>query len=324
MQDGGRDLLDRLRRRVEHRNAVLLHQVLGFAHFVPAVVELRIAAARPPLLANFAQPLGLNGEAEQPLAQRRHRSGQASIGEVVGRQREVRRADAELQRQVQRRRRLAAARYADEDHLCLVEVARRRAVVVRLREIDRLHAREILVAVGDSVRASRGVRALGAELRLERRDEDLEHVERQRLRVATDGLAHRIVDHRADDDRPAAFGGARGVHLPHGIGSFVHRVDEWNRDPPKLDVLELGQQAVAEHLRGNPGAVGDEEHRASVAHRGSRSGGGRRIAGVRLRDRCARLTTCSRPALRPPEAPAARQSPAGSPRSRGNRCRMTP
>ena len=65
MQDRRRDLLDRLRRRVEHRDPLARHQRLGLAHLEAAVVERRVLAARPPLLANLAQPLGLDGEAEQ-------------------------------------------------------------------------------------------------------------------------------------------------------------------------------------------------------------------------------------------------------------------
>jgi hypothetical protein len=58
---------------------------------------------------------------------------------------------------------------------------RRRAPGAKLIGI---HPREVLVAVGDAVRAAGGVRALRAELRLERPDEDLEEVERKRVRVA--------------------------------------------------------------------------------------------------------------------------------------------
>jgi hypothetical protein len=99
------------------------------------------------------QPVRVDRQAEEPVAMTEDRARQAPPREVIGRQREVRRANAELQREVERRRRLAAARDADQDHLRLGELARRCAVVVRLREVDRLHPREILVAVGDAVRA---------------------------------------------------------------------------------------------------------------------------------------------------------------------------
>ena len=68
MQDRRRDLLDRLRRRVERRDAFALHQLLGLAHLVAAIVERRVLAARAPLLADLAQALGLDREPEQPLA----------------------------------------------------------------------------------------------------------------------------------------------------------------------------------------------------------------------------------------------------------------
>src|SRR5205823_13345619 len=104
------------------------------------------------------------------------------------------RFDAELQREIKRCGRLAAARNADEYHLRLAELAGCRAVVVRLREVDRLHASEILMAVGDAMRTTRGVRALRAELGFERLDEDLEQIERQRVGVAPDDFAHRLAD----------------------------------------------------------------------------------------------------------------------------------
>src|SRR4051812_5763604 len=110
---------------------------------------------------------------------------------------------------------------------------------MRLREVDRLHAREILVAVGDAVRASGGMRALGPELGLERLDEHLEEIERQRVGIAPDGLAHDFVDHGTDDDRPLAFARRRLVYLPHCLGDAVGRIDEWNRYALELERVEL-------------------------------------------------------------------------------------
>ena len=241
-------------------------EVVALADLVAAILERRVLAAGPALLADPVQPLGVDGETEQPVAMGKQRRRQAAVGEVVGRQRKVRRADAELQREIERGRRLAAAGDADQDHLRLGEIARRRAVVVRLREVDRVHPREVLVAVGDAVRASGRVRALGVELDLERRDEDLEEVERERLRLLAHPRAHRLVDDRAEHDRRAILGRRVVVDLAdHGV-DLLARIDERNRVPLELELLELRQQAVAEHLGGDAGAVGDEEDGAAIGH----------------------------------------------------------
>ncbi len=185
----------------------------------------------------------------------------------------IRRADPELQREVERGRRLAAAGNANQDHLRLREVARVRAVVMRLGEVDRLHPREIILAVGDAVGAARRVRALGLELGLERRDEDLEEIERERVRVAANGRTHRLVDDRAEHDRRLDLAHGRLVDLTHGGIDLVGRVDERDRLPLEVEILELRQQAVAEHLRRDAGAIGNEEHGAAVRHRRARVSG---------------------------------------------------
>src|SRR5262245_18476128 len=82
VKDGGGDFLDRLGRRVERRDVVAFHQMLGFAHFVATVVERRVLAARAALLADLAQPFGLDGEAEQLGAMRQDGGGEPSVGEV--------------------------------------------------------------------------------------------------------------------------------------------------------------------------------------------------------------------------------------------------
>ena len=143
MQDRGRDLFDRAAGRVDGRDALALHELLRLAHFVAAIVERRVAAAGPPRLADLLQPLRIDRQPEQAVAVRQDRRRQLVVDEIVGRQRKIGGEHAELQREIERRRRLAAARDADQDHLRLAQIARRRAVVVRLGEVDRLHAREI-------------------------------------------------------------------------------------------------------------------------------------------------------------------------------------
>ena len=166
VQDRRRDLLDRLRRRVEHRDPLARpsgasasrtskRQLSSAAYLLPGRRSSRISRSRSGWIVR-PNSFALCGN---------DRPRQLAVDEIVRRQRKIRGANAELQREIERRRRLAATRDADQDHLRLGEVARRRAVVVRLREVDRLHAREVLVAVGDAVRAAGRVRALARRAR---------------------------------------------------------------------------------------------------------------------------------------------------------------
>ena len=76
--------------------------------------------------------------------------------------------------------------------------------------------------------------------------------------------AHRLVDDRAEHDRRPLFARRGLVDLPYrrfdrsGVSTngIVMSVE--------LELLELGQQAVAEHLGRDAGAIGDEEDGAAV------------------------------------------------------------
>ena len=70
------------------------------------------------------------------------------------------------------------------------------------------------------------------DVRLERRDEDLEHVERQRLRVAADRFAHGLVDDRADDDRPMQLDGEVDAAYP---ARWIGKVSVTTSDVKVLD-----------------------------------------------------------------------------------------
>src|SRR5882672_3570273 len=166
LHDGGGDLLDRLGRRVRPPDSLALHQLLGLLHLVAAVLQFGVLAVGTALVAYLAQALGRDRQAEQLVAVGLEGLGQGHAVEVLRDQRAVRRADAELQREVQAGRGLAAARHADEDHVRLVEVPRRRTVVVRQREVDRLDAVGVALRVVRAVRAPDGVGRLRAELRL--------------------------------------------------------------------------------------------------------------------------------------------------------------
>ena len=86
---------------------------------------------------------------------RRQRRRQPAALEVLRDQRVVGGLDAVLHRQVERGRRLAAAADADQDHVGLGQVLRRLAVVVREREVDRLDAVGVLLALARRRRSGR-------------------------------------------------------------------------------------------------------------------------------------------------------------------------
>jgi hypothetical protein len=52
---------------------------------------------------------------------------------------------------------------------------------------------------------------------------------------------------------------------PLAASASMRARHERQRDLTELDAFELGEQAVAEHLRGDAGAVGQEEHRPPLA-----------------------------------------------------------
>ena len=194
------------------------------------------------------------------------RRGQAAVGEVVRGEWEVRGAHPELEREVQRGGRLPAARDADQDHLRLGKVAGRRAVVVRLCEVDRLHPGVVLARVGDAVRASRRVGTPRPQLALERRDEDLEQVERECMGAVADALAGALVDDRAEHERPLALPRGGRVDLADRVVDLFGGVHERQGVPDEVELVELHEQAVAQHLGGDAGAVRDKKYGAAIGH----------------------------------------------------------
>ena len=201
---------------------------------------------------------------------RDQRQWQVPALEVLGDQRVVGRLHAVLHGQVQRGRRLAAAAHAHEDHVGALQVARRLPVIVRQREVDRLDAIVILLALGGIGKAPDAVVGLDAELGFQRLDEGAEHVQHQAVaQAAGDDVAHLVVDQRDEDDRPLAFAQRRFVDLPHHRPGLVDRVDEGPAHMARLG-RELREDRVAEGFGGDAGAVGDEEHGA-MGH-GARQG----------------------------------------------------
>jgi hypothetical protein len=102
---------------------------------------------------------------------------------------------------------------------------------------------------------------LDAQARLERVDEALEEIDHERVRAPHD-RAHVVVHQRGEHDRAAV---ARlGGDARNALFGLFRAVDKRQRHLVEFDPLELGHQAVAKHLRGDAGAVGDEKHGAPV------------------------------------------------------------
>jgi hypothetical protein len=212
-------------------------------------------------VADLVEALRVDREAEalRPIGGEARRNLAAL--EVLGDQWVVGRLDAVLHRQVERSGRLAAAAHADQDHVGLGQVLRRLAVVVGKREIDGLDAVRVFLAFRNVRKAADAVVRGDAELRLERLDEGVEHVQNQPLRFTFQDPQDLRVDQRHEDDRPLAFLQCRVVDLADHLVRLVGRVDERPAHMPRLGG-ELREDRVAEGLGGDAGAVGDEEHGA--------------------------------------------------------------
>ena len=116
------------------------------------------------------------------------------------------------------------------------------------------------------MRPARRMRRFRVELGFERGDEHLEQVEHQRVRVA-ELRAHRLLDDRTEHQGPPAFAGGDIVDPPQNTFDLFRRVDVRHRHALKFEVLELRQQAVAQHFGRNAGAIGNKKNRARVRHR---------------------------------------------------------
>src|SRR5690242_9673925 len=99
---------------------------------------------------------------------------------------------------------------------------------------------------------------LHAQPRFQRVDERLEEIEEQRARPAHD-RAQVLVDEGGKDYRLRITVGL-GLDARETLLGFLGAVDEGQGNLIELDALELREQAVAEHLRGDARAIGDEKH----------------------------------------------------------------
>lgn len=112
------------------------------------------------------------------MLKRFQRSRQVQIVHIVGDKRIVGGADAELHRQIKAGGGFAAARHAEQDHLRLIEVAQRNAVIVRRGIVDGGDAGIVLaeVAGGQAMGAVRHRRRFHVQLALQRADQRLHDI----------------------------------------------------------------------------------------------------------------------------------------------------
>ena len=113
------------------------------------------------------------------------------IVHIVGDKRVVGGADAELHRQIEASGGFAAARDAEQDHLRLIEVAQRNAVIVRQGIVDGGDAGVVLaeIAGGQAVGAVRHRRRFHIQLALQRADQRLHDILAEALAL-DDHIAH--------------------------------------------------------------------------------------------------------------------------------------
>ncbi len=110
------------------------------------------------------------------------RAGQAAAVEVLRNQREVGGLQAELHGQVERGRRLAAARDGDQDDIGFGEIAVGDAVIVGQGVVDGLDTVLVVRTVGRAVRTADRVVGFDAQFGFERREEGVEIGQARRRR----------------------------------------------------------------------------------------------------------------------------------------------
>src|SRR6185503_19097313 len=83
---------------------------------------------------------------------------------------------------------------------------------------------------------------------------------------APEHRAHLLVHQRGEYDGLAVAARRLGLDACQALVRLLRAVDERQGDLAELDTLELREQAVAEHLRRDAGAVGQEKDRSLVSH----------------------------------------------------------
>src|SRR5690606_21885646 len=139
------------------------------------------------------------------------------------------------------------------------------AVVVGQRVVHRVDAGMVGIEVDHAVRLADLRLALLSQLALHRLDERRKRVQHQRAAFADQPGQLRIDagthHHRANTDLLAFRPDPRS-----GLARALRAVDEGNAVGTEAGVGKLGQQAVADRLGSDAGAVGNIEDRARVSH----------------------------------------------------------
>src|SRR5467141_1659383 len=94
LHDRRGDFLDRFRRRIRPAYAFARHQFFRLLHFVAAILQIRVLAVGPTLVADLPQPLRCDGQAVQFAAVALECGGQAHPVEVLRNERAIRRANS--------------------------------------------------------------------------------------------------------------------------------------------------------------------------------------------------------------------------------------
>jgi hypothetical protein len=126
------------------------------------------------------------------------------------------------------------------------------------RVIDGVDAVIVSDEVIGAVAASHRMRSDDVQLFFQRGDEDLEAVEKQRIRSTHDAGALGV-DERTDDDGALSVDDGRFIDALDRLARLVRGVYERQRHFGETDTFELREQAVSQHLRGEAGTVGHEE-----------------------------------------------------------------
>ncbi len=180
LDDQGGHLLDRAGRGVDDRDAVRGVQVRRAPELPAALVGAGVLRARPPLVADPAQPLDRGDQPDALVHVLVQQAGQVVALEVLVDQRVVGHEQAVLEREVHARRRLAAPRGRDHDDVGLLQAAHALAVVVLDGELDGRHPGVVAADVADPVQPGRLVQAAGAEHLLDPAHVDVEEVDDRR------------------------------------------------------------------------------------------------------------------------------------------------
>jgi hypothetical protein len=146
LQDGGGNFFNALVGGGQPANARAAHHGLGLCHFMAAVGQAGVFGVGAALVANFAQALGLNGQAKDFFLVRHQRGGQLATLKVFGNQRVVGCFQAVLHGQVQAGGGFATAAHAYQNHIRQLQVAVELAVVMGQAEIDGLDAVAVFLA----------------------------------------------------------------------------------------------------------------------------------------------------------------------------------